>query len=114
MFPELVSDTDIACIKTLKDFDDIYTSKAHNFKDALDYYAQCSSKQFLPNINIPSLIINAKNDSFLGNECYPFHEAEKHRNIYLEAPKYGGHVGFWGKNNTTYTEIRALEFFTSN
>ncbi|KQC30797.1 YheT family hydrolase [Flagellimonas eckloniae] len=114
LFPELLSDTDIACIKTLKDFDDIYTSKAHNFKDALDYYAQCSSKQFLPNINIPSLIINAKNDSFLGNECYPFHEAEKHRNIYLEAPSYGGHVGFWGKNNTTYTETRALEFFTSN
>nr|WP_299072065.1 alpha/beta fold hydrolase [uncultured Allomuricauda sp.] len=114
LFPELVSDTDIARIKTLKDFDDIYTSKAHNFKDAFDYYAQCSSKQFLPNINVPSLIINAKNDSFLGNECYPFREAEKNQNIYLEAPSYGGHVGFWGKNNTTHTEIRALEFFASN
>ena len=65
LFPEMISDADIKKIKTLKDFDDIYTSRAHNFKDALDYYEQCSSLQFLPNIKVPSLIINAKNDSFL-------------------------------------------------
>lgn len=114
LFPELVSDSNILSIKTLKDFDDIYTSKAHNFKDALDYYKQCSSLQFLPNITVPSLIVNAKDDSFLGRECYPFSEAEKNPNLYLEVPYWGGHVGFWGKNNTTYTEIRALKFFTSH
>ncbi len=111
LFPELISDSDIKKIKTLKDFDDIYTSKAHNFKDALDYYTQCSSLQFLPYIKVPSLIINALDDSFLGPECYPFAEVEHNPNLYLETPKYGGHVGFWGKQNITYTEKRALEFF---
>ncbi|MEO9512294.1 MAG: alpha/beta fold hydrolase [Flavobacteriaceae bacterium] len=113
-FPERISQSEIESIKTLKDFDDVYTSKAHNFKDALDYYGQCSSLQFLPNIIIPSLIINAKNDSFLGEDCYPFSAAEKNGNLNLEVPKHGGHVGFWGKRNTTYTETRALEFFNSN
>ncbi|MEM9078562.1 MAG: alpha/beta fold hydrolase [Bacteroidota bacterium] len=111
LFPELISDSEIKSIITLKDFDDIYTSKAHNFKDALDYYTQCSSLQFLSAIGIPSLIINAKNDSFLGNTCYPIEEAQNNPNLYLEIPKYGGHVGFWGKNNITYTEQRALKFF---
>ncbi|MBO0321184.1 alpha/beta fold hydrolase [Muricauda sp. CAU 1633] len=111
LFPELITDSDIKKIKTLKDFDDIYTSRAHNFKDALDYYTQCSSLQFLPNIEVPSLIINAQDDSFLGSECYPFSEVEQNPNLYLETPKYGGHVGFWGKNNITYTERRALDFF---
>ena len=111
MFPELITDSDIKKIKTLKDFDDVYTSRAHNFKDALDYYTQCSSLQFLPNIKVPSLIINALDDSFLGPKCYPFSEVEHNPNLYLETPKYGGHVGFWGKKNITYTEKRALEFF---
>jgi hypothetical protein len=113
LFPERITGSDIKNIKTLKDFDDIYTSKAHHFKDALDYYTQCSSLQFLHNIKVPSLIINARNDSFLGPECYPFHEADTNPNLYLEVPKYGGHVGFWGKNNQTYTEKRSLDFFDS-
>lgn len=111
LFPERITNADIRMIKTLKDFDDIYTSRAHQFKDALDYYEQCSSLQFLPNIAVPSLIINAKDDSFLGPECYPFKEVENNTNLYLETPTYGGHVGFWGKNNITYTEKRALDFF---
>ncbi len=113
LFPECITNADIKKIKTLKDFDDIYTSRAHQFKDALDYYEQCSSLQFLPNIAVPSLIINAKDDSFLGPECYPFKEVENNINLYLETPTYGGHVGFWGKNNITYTEKRALDFFDS-
>ncbi|MEW2920456.1 alpha/beta fold hydrolase [Muricauda sp. ANG21] len=111
LFPDLITDSDIKKIKNLKDFDDIYTSKAHNFKDALDYYTQCSSLQFLPNIKAPSLIINALDDSFLGPECYPFSEAQQNPNLYLETPKHGGHVGFWGKHNITYTEKKALDFF---
>ncbi|SNY94772.1 YheT family hydrolase [Flagellimonas pacifica] len=114
MFPDLITNSAIKSIKTLKDFDDIYTSKAHNFKDALDYYTKCSSLQFLPNISVPSLIINAKDDSFLGNDCYPIIEAEKNKNLYLETPKYGGHVGFWGKQNVTYTEQQALKFFKTH
>ena len=113
LFPDLIPDSDIGKIKTLKDFDDIYTSRAHGFKDAMDYYSQCSSLQFLPNINLPTLIVNAKNDSFLGPECYPFHEADNNPRLHLEVPQYGGHVGFWGRNNITYTEIRALHFFNS-
>lgn len=113
MFPEKISNADIKKIKTLMDFDDAYTSKAHHFKNALDYYEQCSSLQFLPNIQVPSLIINAKNDSFLGPDCYPVLETDNNPNLHLEMPNYGGHVGFWGKNNITYTEKRALEFFES-
>ncbi len=113
-FPHLITDSDIKSIRTLKDFDDVYTSKAHNFKNAFDYYDKCSSLQFLANIKVPSLIINAKDDSFLGEACYPFKEAKTNPSLYLEVPNYGGHVGFWGKNNITYTERRALDFFQSN
>jgi predicted alpha/beta-fold hydrolase len=113
-FPDLLSIDDLNAIKTLYDFDDIYTSKAHGFLDGADYYKKCSSLQFLPNIKTPTLIINALNDSFLSPECYPVKEAKANSNLYLEMPKYGGHVGFHDKNNIYYNERRALDFAIKN
>ena len=110
LFPEAIAKSSIKKVATLKDFDDAYTSVAHGFKDAIDYYTQSSSSQFLPHISIPSLIVNAKNDSFLGADCYPFEAAKNNHNLYLEVPKYGGHVGFYGAKNITYTEKRTIKF----
>jgi len=112
IFPNQLPDTDIDKIRNLKDFDDIYTSRAHGFKDAMDYYAQCSSLQFLENIRVPSFILNAKNDSFLGPECYPTEQATSNSKIFLEMPSYGGHVGFYDIQNIAYSEKRALKFLS--
>lgn len=110
LFPDSISESAIENIATLKDFDDAYTSIAHGFKDGMDYYTQSSCRQFLSDIKIPALIINAQNDSFLGPECYPYEEAKNNPNLYLEVPKYGGHVGFYGSKNITYTEKRVIKF----
>ncbi len=110
-FPERIGIKQIDAVVTLKDFDDTYTAPAHGFKDAMDYYAQCSCKQFLSQITIPALILNAKNDSFLGEACYPIQEARANPMVYLEMPDFGGHVGFWGRQNISYAEQRALSFF---
>jgi len=110
LFPEEISKSEIKSIKTLKDFDDVYTSKANGFIDALDYYAKSSSLQFLQSINRPTLIINSLNDSFLSKECFPFDVAKTNKNLFLETPKYGGHVGMYAKNGVYYNEMRALQF----
>jgi predicted alpha/beta-fold hydrolase len=110
LFPDKISKVDLKNIGNLKDFDDIYTAPAHGFKNALDYYEKCSCRQFLPNVQVPSLIINAKNDSFLGPECYPYQEADENRFLHLETPKFGGHVGFFASGNRYYSEKRAIKF----
>lgn len=110
LFPDKISINDINNIKNLKDFDDIYTSKAHGFKNALDYYDKCSCKQFLADIKIPTLIINASNDSFLGPKCYPYQEAQQNQDVHLEVPSFGGHVGFYAAYNQFYSEKRAIKF----
>jgi len=109
-YPNKISITDYKSIKSLIDFDHVYTSKAHGFKNAFDYYEKASCLQFLPDIKVPSLIINALNDSFLSADCFPVKEAKQNPNLYLEMPKYGGHVGFIDKTNVYYNEKRALEF----
>jgi len=113
LFPEKISSNDIKQIKSLFDFDNIYTAKAHGFKNALEYYQKNSSLQFLPNITNPVLVLNAANDSFLSSKCYPVDLASQSKNIYLETPKHGGHVGFHLSNKTYYSETRALEFLNT-
>jgi len=94
-FPEQAPGKEnILLIKDFYDFDELYTAPAHGFKNAEDYWEKCSSKPVLPAIAIPTLLINAKNDPFLGPLSYPKKEAENSKWFYLETPNYGGHVGF--------------------
>lgn len=109
-FPHQLHLSDIKACKSFIDIDDLYTSKAHGYANAIDYYTQCSSLQFLKHIKTPTLIINAKNDSFLGDQCYPIQEASHNPNLFLEMPDYGGHVGFLLPNNLYYNERRTLHF----
>lgn len=100
-------------LRTFPQFDDRFTAPIHGFKNAEDYYTRCSSRQFLTAIRIPTLLVNAQNDPFLSSECFPVAEAEHNPYLYLEMPRYGGHVGFaenfW--QNRYYTERRTAEFF---
>ena len=109
-FPEKMNIKAYNQINTLLDFDNIYTAPAHGFKDAYDYYEQSSSLQFLPNIRTKVLILNAKNDSFLSPECYPYERASESKYIFLETSEHGGHVGFHINNKIYYSEKRVLEF----
>lgn len=109
-FPEKMNIQTYQNIKSLLDFDNLYTAPAHGFRDAFDYYKKCSSLPFLSKIKTPTLILGAKNDSFLSEDCYPISLAAHSKNIYLETPIYGGHVGFHISNKVHYSEIRALQF----
>jgi uncharacterized protein len=110
IFPEQLTPAEVRACSSLKDIDDLYTSRAHDFDDALDYYKKNSSLNFLGNIGIPTLLINALNDGFLSESCYPTELARKSKFLYLETPLHGGHVGFVQNKPQSYTEERALEF----
>ena len=109
-FPDAMNAEELKKIKTLLDFDNLYTAKAHGFDDAYDYYERSSSLKYLINIRVPVLILNAENDSFLSDKCYPKAIAKDSDHVYLEIPQHGGHVGFYESNSVYYSEKRALEF----
>lgn len=105
----------IESIDTLIRFDDQYTAPLHGFQNAMDYYTKCSSIHFLDAISIPSLIVNARNDPFLSELCYPIAQFRNHTFIKIENPRHGGHVGFaqFNKNGLYWSEERALSFLTT-
>ncbi len=110
--PGQINDDDYHLIKNFKDYDDRYTAPLHGFKNAEDYWNKCSSNQFISEIKIPTLMVNACNDPFIADGCYPINEASSSKYVYLEMPKSGGHVGFiqFKKDKSYWSEARAIEF----
>ena len=99
--------------KNFHEFDNLFTAPVHGFLDAKDYWKKSSSKQFVSQINIPTLLVNAKNDSFLSASCYPISEAKNNPNFFLEMPKNGGHLGFltWPAfKGVSWLEGRVVDF----
>ena len=114
LFPNQFLPESMFHAKTFYDFDDLYTSIIHDFEGADDFYKKSSSLQFIPNITIPTLLINAADDSFLSSECYPVNLAKEMPNFFLEIPENGGHVGFIAFNDDGFywIEKRILEFLS--
>ena len=103
----------IMAAKNFYDFDNLYTAPAHGFKNAEDYWEKCSCKPYLSKIKTPGLLINALDDTFLSDKCYPTEIAEKNTSFFLETPKFGGHVGFNSKiigKNGFWLESRIFNF----
>jgi len=110
-FPEDIDINKLKGLKKLFDFDDLFTGPIHGFKDAYDYYARCSSDKFIGDIKIPGLIVNALDDPFLPESCYPFEIVDKNPMVEFRTPKYGGHVGFASMTEKYYwNEKLTLEF----
>ncbi|MCA6073609.1 YheT family hydrolase [Fulvivirga sedimenti] len=99
-------------IKTLIDFDNAYTAPLHGYRDAVDYYEKCSALYFLDKIETPTLLINARNDPFLSEKCYPVTELADHPYITFRVPHQGGHVGFTSFNphGVFWSEQQAIHF----
>ncbi len=82
-------------IRRIRDFDNLITAKIHGFRDAIDYYRQCSALPMLPDITTPTLIIHAKDDPFMDSHVIP-DLAQLPANIEYQLTEHGGHVGFVG------------------
>lgn len=104
---------DLSKIKSFWEYDERVVAKLHGFKNAHDYYHRSSSRQFLKNISVPTLIIQAVDDPFMTPDVIPLTE-ELSGSVLLEITQAGGHVGFVsGKNpfNPVYwLEQRIPEF----
>ncbi|MEM8566154.1 MAG: alpha/beta fold hydrolase [Bacteroidota bacterium] len=111
LYPDEIEYKDFSKIKYFPDFDNAYTAPLHGFDDAYDFYQKASAKNFLDSVSVPLLLINALNDPFLTKGCYPYDIVTRSGLVYLETPRFGGHVGFiQRKTNITYLEQRAMDF----
>lgn len=113
-FPDFMDWNWIDDIRSFDEIDDNYTAPVNGFANGNDYYHKASPAFVMEKIQIPVLVLNAQNDPFLGEECYPVEFAKNHPSVFLEIPKTGGHCAFLLRNSAyAYAELKAYEFFNS-
>ncbi len=112
-FPGAIDVTRLSRAKTLRDFDDTYTAPMHGFTDAMDYWQKASSKPWLPYIEVPTLVLNSRNDPFIPEPSLPGSD-QASAQVILHQPAEGGHMGFTTgafPGNLNWLPSRLAKFF---
>jgi uncharacterized protein len=92
-FPGIFDRRSLLAARDFFAFDEIVTAPLHGFASAIDYWTRSSCRQYLPGIEVPTLVVNALNDPFLPPSALARPD-QVSRHVRLEYPQTGGHVGF--------------------
>lgn len=96
--------------KSLWQFDDRFTAPRNGFGGAADYYRRNSSRNFLDEIAVPTLLIHAQDDPIVPAEPYREYDWRRNRRLLLALQSKGGHVGFHDRRGGTWHD-RAIQTF---
>lgn len=115
LFPDVYDVSELSSVRTLREFDNRFTAKAHGFADADDYYNRASSLRVIGRIKLPTLIIHAQDDPFIPYQPLLDQAVTDNPYILLIGPERGGHVAFLsaeaGKDTDLFwAENRLVEF----
>jgi len=88
---------DLSRLHTFRAWDDRVTAPLHGFSGVEEYYTLASSRQYLKDIQTPTLILHARDDPFMTPEVIPG-PSELSPPVTFELSERGGHVGFISGN----------------
>ena len=101
-------------IRTVREFDEVYTAPHFGFNGAADYYYRASAMRIIERIRIPALVITAEDDPFVPPA--PFRDPKISSNpcIDVDLCAHGGHCGFVGppsgEDDGYWAETRIVDF----
>lgn len=83
----------LSTIRSFREYDGRVIAPLHGFRDADDYYARSSARQFLAAVRKPALVVHAIDDPFMTPAVAP-RASEVSASVELAVSAQGGHVGF--------------------
>ncbi len=95
----LALNTRLPYLSRLRTIDEKFTAPYSGFKDALQYYANCSTHLHLEKIKTPTIMITNKRDPFIPYESYL--PAKNNPHIHLHLEETGGHLGYLQSHHKT-------------
>lgn len=117
-FPDQWDLSRLPAIRTLWEFDDVYTAPDGGYHDAAEYYERSGARHLLDGIRRPTLIITAQDDPFIPYETFDIAALKANRHIQFLAPPHGGHCGFLERHRMGedgfWAENQIIEFIASH
>lgn len=101
-------------VRTVREFDRLFTAPHFGFRSAEDYYHRASAMRVIDRIAVPALIITAEDDPFVPPEPFRDPKLGANRWIDLRLCAHGGHCGFIGPRSNGddgyWAEKQILDF----
>jgi uncharacterized protein len=98
-------------IRTIRQFDELYTAPLAGFRDTADYYSQSSSLQWLPHIQTPTEILLDRHDPIVNWSSHANAQFDPQWVSYHHT-SYGGHMGYFGIDDQGQL-TRWLEYYVA-
>jgi predicted alpha/beta-fold hydrolase len=113
LFPQHYTVDGAKRVRSIRDFDETITAPAFGFRGADDYYDRAASARVIERIQVPTLILYAKDDPFI--RIQPETRAKIAGNPYIRfmETRYGGHCAFLAEPNGYdgyWAERKIVEF----
>ncbi len=93
---------------TIWEFDVEYTAPAFGYPRVEAYYEECSAKQFLEPITVPTTILCSQDDPFIPAEI--FQSVRMSQQIDFMNPEFGGHMGYISRSRNSLDDRRWMDF----
>ena len=93
-FPERFPVDRLDAIRTVREFDEVYTAPHFGFRGASDYYHRASAMRVIDRVRVPARIITAEDDPFV--PAGPFRDSRVTSNpcLHVSITRHGGHCAF--------------------
>lgn len=113
LFPQRYRSNGLPRIRSVREFDEFITAPYCGFADAEDYYDRSSAIRVVGEIRVPTLILTARDDSFVPFSVFDHPAIRSNPHITLVGPRNGGHCGFISNSpgpERYWAEARIIEF----
>jgi len=100
----------VVAARTIVEFDNAITAPRHGWRDAAQYYAVNSSIRFLPEVEVPLLVLHSRDDPMVPVGPYDAVDWAALPHVRCVLTDHGGHVGFHGREPRPWYVPLAVEF----
>jgi uncharacterized protein len=104
-------------VRTVRQFDELYTAPHFGFAGASDYYHRASAMRVIDRIRVPALVIAAEDDPFVPTAPCRDPRVTSNPHLQVVITRHGGHCGFVSEpmngSDGYWAEDRIVDFALS-
>jgi predicted alpha/beta-fold hydrolase len=93
-FPRRFDLSRLRHVRTVREFDDVYTAPHFGFGTAERYYREASSARVVERIAVPTLVLSAADDPFVPPEQFDLPALRDNPHVTVAVTSNGGHCGY--------------------
>ncbi|MCB1320840.1 MAG: alpha/beta fold hydrolase [Leptospiraceae bacterium] len=101
---------ELSHIKNFFDFDHHYVAPNGGFRGAVEYYLHCASRHYVSNIEVPGLVLHARDDPLINPVGWDETNWSALPHIKAEITEHGGHMGWIARRHPLFADRRWMDY----